>query len=177
MNALDEFLKAEKLEPQMLGIHSHLGTAYFGIGKTQIAISEYQKELERDPSDFEAHYMLGHLKRLAGDLDGARKLLAQAAEVRPDDPYILHEYAALAVQEKDYLKARDLLLQAVEKFPEYTDAHVLLATVYFRIHQPELGQREKAIADRLRADEQARLASKGNPQGPGSAGVPRDPQP
>ena len=159
VNGLNEFLQAEKIEPQMPGIHSHLGTAYSGLGKTQMAITEYQKELDRDPSDFEAHYMLGHLKRLTGDFDGARKLLEQAAEVRPDDPYILHEYAALAIEVKDYAKARDLLRQAVEKFPDYTEAHVLLATVYFKTHQPELAQREKAIVEKLKADEQARQSS------------------
>jgi tetratricopeptide (TPR) repeat protein len=73
VDALNEFLEVEKLEPQMPGIHSHLGTAYFGLGKTQTAIAEHQKELDRNPGDFGAHSVLGHLKRLADGSDGARE--------------------------------------------------------------------------------------------------------
>ena len=42
--------------------------------------------------------------------------------------------------------------------PNYEEAHVMLATCYFRLKQKEDGDRHSAIADRLRAERQERQA-------------------
>src|SRR5207245_4728323 len=102
--AQDEVRKVLDLTPRMPGLHAGLGTAYSGLGNTDQAIAEYEKELATEPSSFEANYYLGRLKRLSGDLEAAKKYLEKAEQVRPEDPSIVFEKAVFAFQSKDYPK-------------------------------------------------------------------------
>jgi tetratricopeptide (TPR) repeat protein len=155
--ALKEFQQAASIAPDLEGIHSELGTAYAGLGQTDKAIAEYQKEVEKDPNNFDANLSLGRLNRLSDNMEVALKYFAKADSLRPGDPSIVYEYAVLAMQAKDYAKAESLLNKILAEVPEYLDAHVLLAEVYFHTHRPEDGMREKSLVDAMRAAEQARL--------------------
>jgi tetratricopeptide (TPR) repeat protein len=155
--ALKAFQNAERLAPNMPGIHADLGTAHAGLGETERAVTEYEKELARDPNDFEANYFLGRLKRLANETSSARKYLDKANQIRPGDTSVAYEYAVMAMGDKDYPKAAALLEGILEKQPGYLDAHILLAEVYFRMHRTQDGNREKALIDAMRRAEQARL--------------------
>jgi hypothetical protein len=58
-------------------------------------------------------------------------------------------------------------LEAIVKdSPQFTEAHVSLATVYYRLKRKEDGDRERAIVQKLNAEAQAREpgARTGNPQ-------------
>ena len=48
------------------------------------AAREFQQELRVDPSNADAAYELGELRRKAGDLDAARELFASAVEHYPE---------------------------------------------------------------------------------------------
>ena len=63
--------------------------------------------------------------------------------------------------------------------PDFTAAHVLLATLYYKLKRPNDGARERAIVDRLTAEEQKRQsARKATPAGADPAGSePRDVKP
>lgn len=159
--ALKEFQEAEKLAPDLDQIHSELGTAYAGMGETDKAIAEYQKELEKHPDNFDANYSLGRLNRLNNNMDTARKYLAKAETLRPGNASVAYEYAVLAMQANDYAKAESLLLGIVQQLPDYVDAHVLLAEVYFHMHRSADGMREKALVDAINSAEQARLNAEG----------------
>ncbi len=170
--ALAEFLRAEKLSPNMPGLHADLGTAFSGIGDADRAKEEYRKELATNPTNFEANYFLGRLQRLSGDLVEARKLLVKAAELRPGDPSVQYEFAVFAMKDKDYAKAKELLEAVLAKYPSYTDGHVLLAEVYFRMHRPEEGKREKAVVDALKKAEQERQSAGSGGQASGGSSHP-----
>jgi len=163
--ALKELLAAQAVDPNIPGLHDALGTAYSGLGNADLALAEYQKELARDPNDFEANYYLGRLKRLAGDLEASKKYLSKAEQLRPQDPAVQYEFAVFAIQNKDFARAQGLLEGVLSKYPNYTDAHVLLAEVYFRTQRKEEGQREKAIVDALKKADQERQSSQGPPAG------------
>jgi len=147
--ALDLFLEAEKANPGIQGLHSEIGAAYAALGEIDHALKEYEEALRQDPNDFAANYFLGRLNRLRGNPEKAREYLARANGVNPNDPSVLFEFAALAVQDKDYSKAQAVLQQVLEKMPDHVDAHVMLAQVYFKLRRMEEGKREKAIADAL----------------------------
>jgi tetratricopeptide (TPR) repeat protein len=159
--ALKEFQEAEKLQPDLEGIHSQLGTAYAGLGSTDKAIVEFQKELQKHPDNFDANYSLGRLKRLSNNMDEALQYLSKAQKLRPDSPAVGYEYAVLAMQDKDYAKAESILTGILQKLPDYLDAHVLLAQVYFHLHQTEEGNREKALVDAIKNAQQARTDAEG----------------
>jgi len=159
--ALKEFQQAVSTAPDLEGIHSELGTAYAGLGQTDKAIAEYEKEIEKHPDDFDANYSLGRLNRLSNNLDVARKYLAKAESLRPGNASTAFEYAVLAMQAGEYAKAESLLLNIVRELPDYLDAHVLLAEVYFHMHRTTDGMREKALVDAIKNAEQARLDAEG----------------
>ncbi len=159
--ALKEFQQAESLAPDLEDIHTELGTAHAGLGETDKAIAEFEKELEKHPDNFEANYFLGRLNRLSNNMDAARKYLAKADSLRAGDPSTAYEYAVLAMQANDYAKAESLLLSILQKLPDYLDAHVLLAEVYFHLHRTDDGKREKALVDAMKNAEQARLNEEG----------------
>lgn len=159
--ALKEFQQAESKAPDLDGIHSELGTAYAGLGQTDKAMAEFKKELEKHPDNFDANYSLGRLDRLNNDMDAANKYLAKAESLRPGNASIAYEYAVLAMQAKDYAKAESLLLKILQELPDYLDAHVLLAEVYFHMHRTTDGMREKALVDAMKNAEQARLNAEG----------------
>jgi len=48
----------------------------------------------------------------------------------------------------------------VKDFPNFTEAHVSLATVYYREKRKEDGDRERAIVDRLTTEKQSADAQK-----------------
>ncbi len=161
--ALEEFRAALGLDPKIRGLHDGLGTAYSGLGNTDLAVAEYEKELAGNANDFEATYYLGRLKRLGGQPEEAKKLLEKAEQLKPGDPSVGYEFAVFAIQEKDYPKALALLQKIVGEYPTYTDAHVLLSEVYYKLHRRDDGEREKAIVDRLKKEEQARQSAQGIP--------------
>ncbi len=159
--ALKEFEQAERLAPDLEGIHSKLGSAYAGLGDSNKALAEFHKELEKNPNNFDANFYVGRLNRLANNMDEARKYLTKAETLRPGDPPIAYEFAVLAMQDKDYAKAETLLRKILQAKPDYVDAHVLLAEVYFKTHRTAEGQREKALVDAMKSAEQERLNAQG----------------
>ena len=159
--ALKEFQRAQSLAPDLDEIHSELGTAYAGLGETDKAIAEYEKELEKHPDNFDANYSLGRLNRLSNNMDAARKYLAKAEALHPGNASVAYEYAVLAMQANDYTKAESLLLSIVQRLPDYVDAHVLLAEVYFHMHRTGDGRREKGLVEAIKSAEQARLDAEG----------------
>lgn len=154
--ALETFQKALSLNPNTPGIYSDISLAYQGLGKPDKAMAALKQELARDPNDFTANYLLGHTDRLDGDDVDALKYLDKANKIDPGDTSVDYEYAVLAIKHQDYAKAESILRGILQKMPSYTDAHVLLAEVYFRLHNTEEGMREKAIVAALRKSEQAR---------------------
>jgi hypothetical protein len=49
----------------------------------------------------------------------------------------------------------------VREAPKFQEAHIRLATMYYRLHRPEDGLREKQIVDRLANEKQKRNLDKG----------------
>ena len=152
--ALEEFSGALRLNPNVPGLHSKIGAAYFGLGNSDQAMTEFKSELAKNPNDFDANYKLARLERLSGDTESARKYLAKADQLRPGEASVQCDYAVFALQAREYAKAESLLRQVLEKYPSFTDAHVLLAEVYFKTRRREDGEREKAIVEGLRKAEQ-----------------------
>ena len=154
--ALDELLKAAEMQPQIPSLHSNMAEAYAGLGNTDQAIAAFQRELQKNPRDFKSNYFLGRLMRLKGDFEASKRYLAAAEQLRPGNAAVLYEYAVFALQAKDFSKAEALVRQVLEKYPDYTGAHILLSQVYFRTRRRDDAERERSIAETLRTQEQAR---------------------
>jgi len=90
--ALEDYRKVLALSPDRPGIHYRLGRVYLARARAPIAEAdaeanaarEFEAELKIDPTNADAAYELGQLRRKAGDLDRARALFAQAVERYPE---------------------------------------------------------------------------------------------
>jgi Tfp pilus assembly protein PilF len=69
---------------------------------------------------------------------------------------VRYQLALLAVEDGSLDKAREMLEALVKESPQFLEAHVSLAQVYFRLKRTDDGKRERAIVLRLTAEAQAR---------------------
>lgn len=148
--------KAVALNPKLPGAHAYLALALLRSADTVGAASEFYKELENDPNDFDANLQLGGLLRQEEKFDEARKLLERALFVRPGDFAARYQITAIDMTQGRIEEARKSLESIVKEAPEFTEAHVSLATVYYRLKRKDDGDRERDIVKKLNAAQQAR---------------------
>ena len=84
----------------------------------------------------------------------AKECLARALALRPASLPARYQAGAVALQENRLEDARVELEAVVKEAPKYTEAHVTLATVYYRLKRREDGDRERAIVQKLNAEAQ-----------------------
>jgi tetratricopeptide (TPR) repeat protein len=111
----------------------------------EVAKRELQQELEIDPNNAGAEYILGELSRQAGDLDSAIQHFGKATKL---DATFADAYLGLGTSlmtEKNYAAAIPPLEMAVKLQPENPGGHYSLATAYARTGRKDDAQREFAL--------------------------------
>jgi tetratricopeptide (TPR) repeat protein len=154
--ARDEFAKAVTLNPNLPEVHVLYGKALMFTGDSDLSVKEYKSELAVDPFNFEANLQLGVTAREEQDYEQAGKYFARAAETRPGDPGVRYQLALIAIDEGHLDEARNLLEGLVKQSPQFTEAHVSLSLVYYRLKRPEDSKREREIVLKLTAEAQAK---------------------
>ncbi len=86
----------------------------------------------------------------------AKKYFLRAGETRPGDPGVRYQLALLDVDEGALDKACATLEGLVKESPQFLEAHVTLALVYYRLKRPDDSKREREIVQKLTAEVQAR---------------------
>jgi tetratricopeptide (TPR) repeat protein len=115
------------------------------------AKKELQQELEIDPANAGAEYVMGELARQAQDLPEAVKHLSKATELDPNfaDAYLGLGMALLA--QKNYPDAVAPLEKAVKLQPANPAGHYSLATAYARTGRREDADKEFALQQKTSA--------------------------
>jgi Flp pilus assembly protein TadD len=149
--ALEELTKAVQLNPALPDVYSYYGVALLRTGDQKGAAEAFRKELANNPNDFNANLQLGVLAKLDEDYDDALKYLARSLQVRPGDIGVRYQLASIAFLQGKVGEARAALEAMVKEAPTFTEAHVTLATVYYRLKRKEDGDRERAILQKLNA--------------------------
>jgi tetratricopeptide (TPR) repeat protein len=153
---LEELVKAVALNPELPGVHSLYGRALLETGNRDKARAEFEAEIARNPLDFDAQLYLGVLLKEEQAFDEAMAHFERALGVRPGDPGVRYQIVTIYVSRGETEKALPLLEGIVKEAPEFLEAHVTLATVYYRLKRREDGDRERAIVDRLNKAIQAK---------------------
>ena len=153
--ALVDLKKAAELNPQLPDVFSYLGLALMSTGDTPAAAEAFQKELASNPNDFLSNLQLGVLLKQDQQFDEARARFDRALHVRPGDPGVRYQLATLDLQAGDLAKACSLLEKLVKESPNFVEAHVSLATIYYRLKRKEDGDRERALVLKLNEQKQA----------------------
>ena len=79
--------------------------------------------------------------------------LKRAARMRPGDLSVTYAMGRVHVAADRLAEAREEFETLVEAAPSFKQGHVLLATVYYRLGERALGDEQRAIVERLRAEE------------------------
>jgi tetratricopeptide (TPR) repeat protein len=128
--AIEKYLMALKLQPEMALFHNNLGNAYAQKHEYQDAVVELRKAIELKDSYAEAHMNLGLALEALGDIPGAIAQHKRALELKPNYAEAYTALALLRMKDKDYPAAIDLLQHAIAANPRYTEAYINLGVAY-----------------------------------------------
>jgi tetratricopeptide (TPR) repeat protein len=154
--AIADLQKAVELNPHLPDLYSYLGQAQMASGDMAAAHAAFEKELQQNPNDFESNLRLAVLLKQDGEYDRARELVAQSLRVRPGDPGALYQVGAIDLAAGDMNAACAGLELVVKQSPQFLEAHVSLAQVYYRLKRKADGDRERAIVQKLKAAQDAK---------------------
>lgn len=87
--------------------------------------------------------------RQDGHPEEARKLLERALRVRPGEIRARFQLASAELEAGRPDRARLELEDIVKRTPRFAEAHIALATAYYRLDRKADGDRERAIARKL----------------------------
>ncbi|MFN0088348.1 MAG: tetratricopeptide repeat protein [Blastocatellia bacterium] len=155
-NALNEFKRAVELNPQLPTVNSFYGQTLVRMGNTDEAMIYFRRELEQNPNDFDSNLQMGILLKQDQKIDESRAFFQRALTVRPNEPNARFYIASLDVAQGKLSEALGSLETLVKDAADFLEAHVMLATVYYRLKRRADGDREQAIVNRLNAERQAK---------------------
>jgi len=161
-NALKDFQKAYDLNPQLPTVNASLGQALMATGDTGAATKAFERELAQNPNDFGSNLQMGVILKQDELFDQASKHFQRALRVRPGDIGVRYQIAAVMIAQNKIAPALTELEGIIKEADNFTEAHVSLATVYYRLKRKADGDRERAIVQRLNAEAQAKQP-KGQP--------------
>jgi tetratricopeptide (TPR) repeat protein len=152
--AIVEYQKVLALDPARPGIHFRLGRAILLRADTASrpdALSEFEKELQIDPTNVGAAYEMAEIHRKEGQLEQARALFALAVERQPDFEEARIGLSRSLIELHEPGKALSHLTAAVRLNAENEVSHFQLARAYQALGKTTEQQRELQEFRRLRA--------------------------
>jgi tetratricopeptide (TPR) repeat protein len=153
--ALEDLQKAVELNPDLAEANAYYGLALLASGDQASARKAFERELKSDPNNFESNLRMGVILRQDEENEDALKYLQKALQVRPGDPGVLYQIASVELADGQVDRAQHDLEALVRAQPRFLEAHVSLATVYFRQKKNPQGEHERAIVAKLNAERQA----------------------
>jgi tetratricopeptide (TPR) repeat protein len=145
-----DYRKILEQNPRYPGIHFRLARLILSKPSpppdfAEQAKKELQQELEIDPANAGAEYVLGELARQAQDLPGAVQHFSKATELDPNFSDAFLGLGMTLLAEKKYPDAVAPLEKAVKLQPANPAGHYSLATAYARTGRREDADREFAL--------------------------------
>jgi tetratricopeptide (TPR) repeat protein len=153
--ALAELKKAVEIDPHLGAAWAYYGLALLGTGDPAAAAEAFRKELANNPYDFSSNLQLAVLLNQDEKFEEARGYLRRALQVRPGDIGARFQQTSLELRAGNVEAARKGLESIVKEAPDFKEAHVSLATVYYRLKRKEDGDRERAVFQKLNRETQA----------------------
>lgn len=175
-NAIKELERAIELNPKLPGLHTWYGRALMRMGDPEKAKDAFKIEMADNPNDFDSNLYIGILLKRDKLLDEALVYLTRAARLRPRDSYARYHLGAVYASLGKPGDAQALLEGVVKDYPDFVEARVLLASVYYRLNRKEDGNRERAIIQKLNAEQQAKQPGSQETIPPDPVKPPADPK-
>lgn len=154
--AIREFERAIQLNPKLATLYAWYGRALMRMGDGENAKTAFRNELAENPNDFDANLFLGMLLRQDKQFAEAFQYETRAVRLRPRDQFARYQLAAVYAALAKPNEALPLLEGVIKESPEFVEGHALLASVYYRLNRKQDGDRERAIVQKLNAEQQAK---------------------
>ncbi len=152
--ALVDLQRAVELNPNLPEVYAYYGVALLSTGDQAGAQEAFERALRDDANNFDANLRMGLLLRKDEKYDEALKYIRHALEIRPGDVGVRYQIASIEMSVGQVEEARGHLESLVAEAPNFTEAHVSLATAYYREKRKADGDRERAIVEKLNAKKQ-----------------------
>jgi tetratricopeptide (TPR) repeat protein len=160
---LQEFARARtdleaalRLNPKLPRIQTLTAMAQDKNGDQAAAEPNFREALQRDANDFDANLYLGAILYKRRDVEAAKPYLDKALELNPTSTIARYEMAMWKSTSGQYEEAAKGLETVIAADPNWLEPHVELATVYYRLHRPADGAKEREIVARIRAEQQSK---------------------
>jgi tetratricopeptide (TPR) repeat protein len=147
---------ALQLNPKLPRLHTLVGMARDKTGDQKQAEPAFRQAIQENPDDFDANLYLGALLYKQRHMEEAKTYLDHAVKLKPDDVMARYESAMLKSTSGDYEEAAKEMEGVVKDNPDWLEPHVELTSLYYKLHRPDDGARERAIVDQLTAAQQAK---------------------
>jgi tetratricopeptide (TPR) repeat protein len=147
---------ALQLSPKLPHLHTMVGMARDKTGDQKAAEPAFRQALQENPDDFDANLYLGALLYKQRHLEEAKIYLDRAVKLRPDDTMARYESAMLKSTSGEYEAAAKELEEVIKDNPDWLEPHVELTSLYYKLHRPADGAKERAIVEKLTAEQQAK---------------------
>jgi Flp pilus assembly protein TadD len=154
VRARDDLEAAARIDPALPAVQTTLAQAREKNGDYAGAIEAFKIATTQNPSDFEAWLGLGGDQYFIRDLDGAKVSLQHALVLDPASAPALYALGLVQKAQSQLADAVVNLEKAVKIRPDWMEAHVQLAALYFQLHRPADGARERQIVDSISAQQQ-----------------------
>jgi len=175
--AITELERALQLNPNLPTARSLYGKALLNQGDREKAIKAFQEELAKNPNDFDSNLYLGVSLKEDQNYEESLRYLETAARLRPRDLSVSYSIANVKMALGKTVEAQILLERIVKEAPKFVEAHVSLATVYYRLKRKADGDRQRAIIQKLNAERQAEAPGAKEGLGPAYRGERPAPDP
>jgi len=171
--AARQYRLALQRDPQAPGIHFKIGRLLLSEPNAppdaaEQAKKEFQQELQIDPSNAGAEYVLGELARQAQQWDEAVEHFSQAAKLDSGFGDAFLAWGMALISSRKFTEAVPPLETAVKLETQNPATHYNLALAYTRSGRKQDGDREFAIHSKMIQHEEP-----GNPQTPSAQSAPQ----
>ena len=147
--AKEAALHAVEIDPGLSEAYATLGLISFWYDwDWQVAEKQYQRALDLDPRNTDAHYAYAHLLSTSGQYEKALAEIKLARELDPLSLGINAQEGQILFFAKDYDKALDRLQKTIDLDSSFWLSHLFISRVY-----TEKGMHAEAVAESKRAAE------------------------
>jgi tetratricopeptide (TPR) repeat protein len=147
------------LQPNSPSAYMVLGMVEDYSGDAVKAAAEYHKAVELDPKNVQARVQLGAVLVRLRRLGDAREQLDEALTLDGTLSGSWYQLGQVEKSEKNLPAALKDFELAEHHDPQWLAPHIELVALYYRLKRPKDGNREKAIVDQMRADQEKRRAA------------------
>ncbi|KAG0570608.1 hypothetical protein KC19_6G174800 [Ceratodon purpureus] len=130
--AAEDFTKAIALAPEAPVPFLNRAISYEAMGRFDEAIGDCKAAIVNDPDEYAAWFNLGNVDVRVGDFDNALKAYSRASFLAPGIAGYRLKQALVLFQLDRLEETRKLVQGLVRKYPNYAEAHAVLAAVLWK---------------------------------------------